>query len=76
MRPRIIGHELRYGLTVMIRGLDLVGPAIDDALAAGASTLDQLTFQVADQTAAERQAREDAIAEARAKADTLARGQV
>ena len=71
--PRIVGYELRNGLTVTVRDLDAIGPAIDDAMAAGATTLDQLTFSLADPSAGERQAREAAMADARGRADTLAR---
>jgi hypothetical protein len=69
--PRIVAYELRNGLTVSVRDLDLIGPAVDKALAAGATTLDGITLEVVDQTAAERQARERAVRDARAKADAL-----
>ena len=52
--------------------LALVGDAIDGALGAGATSMDSVTFRVADQTAAEKQAREAAMADAKAKATTLA----
>jgi uncharacterized protein YggE len=71
--PRIVGYELRSGVSVIVRDLDRVGPAIDGVLGAGATTVDQLTLRVADPTAAESRAREAAVKAARAKADTLAR---
>lgn len=71
-RPRITGYSLSNAVSVTIRDLDLVGDAIDGALVAGATSLDGVSFRVADQAAAEKQAREAAIAEAKAKAQTLA----
>ncbi len=70
--PRLTGYSLSNGIVVTIRDLDKVGDAIDGALAAGATSLDGVSFRVADQAAAERRAREAAMAEAKAKAGTLA----
>jgi uncharacterized protein YggE len=70
--PRLTGYSLTNAISVTIRDLAKVGDAIDDALAAGATSLDGVSFRVADQTAAEKQAREAAMAEAKAKATTLA----
>jgi uncharacterized protein YggE len=57
---------------VTVRDLDKLGDAIDNALAAGATSLDGVSFRVADQAAAEQQARQAAMDEAKAKAKTLA----
>ncbi|MEO8468714.1 MAG: SIMPL domain-containing protein [Chloroflexota bacterium] len=70
--PRLTGYSLSNGIAVTIRNLDLVGDAIDGALGAGATTMDGVSFRVDDQVAAERQAREAAMAEAKSKAQTLA----
>jgi uncharacterized protein len=70
--PRITGYQFGNGLVVTIRNLDLVGDAIDNSLAAGATSLDGISFRVADEAAAEAQARGAAMAEAKAKAQTLA----
>ncbi len=43
------------------------------AIAGGATTVDGITFAVADPAPLEREAREAAVADARAKADTLVR---
>jgi uncharacterized protein YggE len=71
--PRITGYNFSNGIEVTVRNLDQVGDVIDDSLAAGASTLDGVTFRVADPAAAETQARTDAMSEAKASADTLAK---
>jgi uncharacterized protein YggE len=70
--PRVTGYSLTNAVVVTIRDLDILGDAIDGGLAAGATSLDGVTFRVADQAAAERQARASAMAEAAAKARTLA----
>ena len=70
--PRLTGYQLSNAVAVTVRNLDNVGDAIDAALAAGATTLDGVSFRVADQAAAEAQARQAAMTEAKAKAKSLA----
>jgi uncharacterized protein len=70
--PRITGFEIRNAVKATVRDLDKAGPAIDEALKAGATTFDSLDLRVSDETAAERRAREAAVADAKAKADVLA----
>jgi uncharacterized protein YggE len=71
-RPHITGYSLANMVAVTIRDLDVVGDAIDGAVAAGATSIDGISFRASDQAAAEKQARETAMAEAKAKAQTLA----
>jgi uncharacterized protein YggE len=70
--PHITGYQFSNGVVATIRNLDLIGDAIDNSLAAGATSLDGITFRVADEAAAEAQARQAAMTEAKAKAQTLA----
>ena len=70
--PKLTGYMLSNAVAVTIRDLDKIGDAIDDALAAGATTLDGVTFRVEDPARAEQQAREEAMAQAKSKAETLA----
>jgi len=70
--PKVTGYQFSNAISVTVRDLDKVGNAIDDALAAGATTLDGISFQVADETAAEAQARSAAMADAKTKAQALA----
>ena len=70
--PRITGYTLSNGVAVTVRDLDKVGDAIDNALAAGATTLDGVSFRVDDPAKAQQQARTDAMTQARAHANTLA----
>lgn len=70
--PRVTGYTLANAVAVTIRNLDTLGDAIDGALAAGATSLDGVAFRVADQAAAESQARQAAMTEAAATAKVLA----
>jgi uncharacterized protein YggE len=70
--PRVTGYNLTNAVAVTVRDLDVLGDVIDGALAAGATSLDGVAFRVADQAAAEVQARQAAMTEAAAKAKTLA----
>lgn len=70
--PRLTGYTLSNTVAVLVRDVGKAGQAIDDALEAGATTLDSLAFRVLDPSGSEQQAREAAVADARAKADVLA----
>ena len=69
--PRLTGYTLSNAVSATIRDLDKIGDAVDDSLAAGATTLDGVTFRVDDPAAAEEQARKQAMAQAKSKAQTL-----
>ena len=71
--PKLTGYTLSNSVAVTVRDLDKVGDAIDDSLAAGATTFDGVTFRVDDPAKAEAQAREAAMVQAKSKADTLAK---
>lgn len=70
--PRITGYTLSNEVAITVRDLDKVGDAIDNSLAAGATTFDGLSFRVGDPATAQKQARTDAMNLAKADADTLA----
>ena len=72
--PRLVGYQFTNLVAATIRDIDKVGDAIDGALGAGATSIDQISFRVDDQSAADAKAREAAVADARARADTLAAG--
>jgi uncharacterized protein YggE len=71
--PRLTGYQIVNAVQATVRKLDTISDVIDGALAAGATTLDGITFRVDDPAAAEAQARDAAMKDARAKADALAR---
>lgn len=68
----IAGYQVTNIVSILVRDLDKLAAVIDDSVAAGATTVSSVTFRVGDPTAAERQAREAAVRDARARADTLA----
>lgn len=70
--PRLRGYEVRNGVVARLRELAALPAAIDGAIAAGATTLDGVRFDVEDRAAAEAAARDAAVADALAKAGALA----
>jgi uncharacterized protein YggE len=72
--PKIRGYQLNNTITITVRDLTRISDVLDDGVAAGANSVDGISFDVADRAAAEAQAREAAVKDAKAKADTLANG--
>lgn len=69
---KITGYRVSNTVTVRIRTIDNTGKIIDAALAAGANSVNSVSFTVADPTDAQNQARTAAVKDAMAKAQTLA----
>ena len=69
----IIGYQLQNTVTITVRDLTKVSDVLDDSVAAGATTVNGVSFDVSDRTAAEAKAREAAMFDAKAKADTLSK---
>jgi len=70
--PLLTGYELTNTVDVTIRDSATVADVVDGTLRAGATSMDGLTFRVADPAPAEREARIRAVAAARERADVLA----
>lgn len=70
--PKLNGYQVTNTVMATVRNLDRLADAVDGAMAAGATTIDGITFRVADPTAAQAQARAAAMADAKAKAQALA----
>jgi uncharacterized protein YggE len=70
--PTLTGYQLADVVAVTVRDIARVASVIDGALQAGATSLDGLSFRVADASAPEREARLAAMAAARDRADDLA----
>jgi uncharacterized protein len=68
----IAGYVASNMLTVRVRALDTTGTVLDAAVTDGANTLNGLTFGLADPEPAYNEARKEAVADARAKAELLA----
>ncbi|MDP6421520.1 MAG: DUF541 domain-containing protein [SAR202 cluster bacterium] len=71
----LVGYRVSNSASVKIRDMDAVGPIIDDVAAAGgdATRINGINFTVEDTSALMVQLREDAVADALAKADQFAR---
>lgn len=68
----IVGYQATNIVNVTLRDVAQVGAVIDAAVDAGATTIGGISFRVEDVTALEVQARDAAMADAKAKADQLA----
>jgi uncharacterized protein YggE len=69
---RVVGYRVDNGVRVTVRDLDALAAVVDDAMDAGATGLDGVTFRVSDPSAAEAEARRLAVDDARARAEALA----
>ena len=69
---RVTGYQMTNLVELTVRDVTAVGGIIDAALLAGATSVDGLEFRLDDPTAAREQARRSAVADARARATTLA----
>jgi uncharacterized protein len=70
--PTISGYIASNSLTVRVRKLDTTGAVLDAAVADGANTLNGLTFGLSNPEPVYNEARKEAVADARAKAELLA----
>lgn len=70
--PRVTGHQVSHRYLVTVRDLDALGRVVDGSLAAGATTLDGVSFRAKDPATAEAAARVAAVADARQRAEILA----
>jgi len=71
-RPRIEGYQAQNSITVETASLDLMGPLIDTAIAAGANRVNSLDFSLRDNTKARNDAIASAAQDAQAQAQALA----
>jgi uncharacterized protein YggE len=70
--PRVTGYQLTNSVAVTVRNIDTTGAVVDAALAAGATSLDGLSFRLEDRSGPEAEARTAAVADARSRAEALA----
>ncbi|WP_427454555.1 SIMPL domain-containing protein [Litorimonas sp. WD9-15] len=71
-KPEIKGYEVRNTVTVKSDDIEQIGPMLDALVRAGVNNINQVQFTVKDPKAAKDQAREDAIREAKSKAESMA----
>jgi len=70
--PKVIGYQASQSVAITVRRLAQTGAVIDAGVAAGATSVDGVTFSVANETAASTQARTAAFSDAKQRALTLA----
>lgn len=70
---KITGYQANTNLIVKVRDLDKVNGVIDGATASGANEVGGISFDVDDKSKAENQAREQAVADAKKKAESAAK---
>ena len=69
---KVQAYNASTTLAVKVTDMDIVGRLIDEAFAAGANTLNGISFSAADTDDARNESLKAAVAEARAKAEVLA----
>ena len=70
--PKMNGYQVSNTVTVAVRKLDDLGSILDKSVNVGANTINGISFSVADPTELYNQARKEAFADARAKAELYA----
>lgn len=71
--PVVVGYNVTNTLTVDVKAVTMVGPAIDASLAKGANMITSLQFYAANTEAARQEGIAQAVRKARADADVAAR---
>ena len=69
---KVRAYNASMTLAVKVTDMEIVGKVIDEAFAAGANTLNGISFSASDTAAAESESLKAAVADARAKAEILA----
>lgn len=70
---RIVGYQAGNSVSIRVRKLDAFGKVIDTLVAAGATNINGPDFQLDNPDAAQDDARRDAVAKARARAELYAK---
>lgn len=71
--PKILGYTVRQSVQVKIRDFDKISPVLKDIVDKGANSVSQLAFTIDDPTSLQDEARSEAIAKAKEKAELIAK---
>ncbi len=71
--PRIIGYEIRNTIRITFREVTKVGDLLDATVKAGVNKVERLSFEVSDPRPTLRELRKKALADAKTKAEEVAR---
>jgi uncharacterized protein YggE len=69
--PKLVGQQFTNTVKVTVRNLKSVASVVDDAVAAGATTISGISFRLDDPSTVQAQARQLAMKDAKTKADAL-----
>lgn len=70
---KIVGYQANSSVTIKVRNIDKANEVVDAATAGGANQIGGISFEVADKTKAENEARTKAVEEAKKKAELAAK---
>ena len=70
--PRLVGQQYTNVVKATVRNLRSIAAVVDGVVAAGATTIQGISFRLSDPKSVEAQARQLAMTDARTKADALA----
>ena len=70
--PTIMGYQLEQGITVKVRKLETVDDVLDASVNVGANQVGQLSFDIDDASIVKKEARTEAFAKTREKAEEMA----
>jgi hypothetical protein len=71
--PKIVGYEASNQLQITLEDLSQIGPVMDAGVKAGADQIDGVDFSLQDETVATQAALQKAVAQAKDKAQAIAR---
>lgn len=71
--PRLTGYQVNNQVQVLLTDVSRLGPALDALVGAGANQMNGVNFSIGDPKPLLSQARADAVADARARAETYAK---
>jgi uncharacterized protein YggE len=71
--PHVTGYQVSNQVEVRLAEIGKLGPALDALVAAGANQINEVNFSIHDPAALLAEARTEAVADARAKAETFAK---
>ncbi len=69
---RVTGYQVSNTVTVKIRNIEQTGALLDQVVDAGANNISGISFTIDDPSALEQQARDQALRDARARAEAMA----
>lgn len=70
--PKIVGYDVRNGVTINVRDLAKLGELLNTVVESGANQIGGISFQISDPDEKLNEARKKAVADARARAELLA----